>query len=275
MTPFQPERGFIRPEEATAVPTQKQTETATPLPTPERTVENMFKLGTFDVSTTPFTLDTTSDLMKLLNQRDFFNVNRSTHADIPLPITTPDRGTDAQRAVFEKSARDNASGNAYYVFGTDQRNHILLNMHSLWMSAPGDLARLVGGWAYNNPDKLDKLYGQKLVLTPEGAAPITAEVVFVETIPDGEFYDGKSADTYPWALLPGDKNPSLALLENLGIPESVVKDKTPGVYYITIAGCQNIVPGNIDAVSPSMSWGEAYTLNTTNTSLLTLKFTLP
>lgn len=265
MTPFQPPT--LTPEAAA-----KSTETLTPIPT-ERTVEDLFKLGSFNTATTPFTLETTTDLMKLMGKLDWF-ITRSTHADIPLPITTPTLGTEDQLQIFEKSARDNASGNAYFVIGTDQPNHVLLNMHSLWISAPGDLARQIGGWAYNNPDKLDKLYGQKLILTPKGSAPITAEIAFVETMPDDEFNKGKNGVT-PWGFLPGNENPTIAILTDLGIPDSIVKDKTQGVYYLTIEGCQNIVPGNIDVVSPSMSWNEAYTLNTTNVSLLTLKFTLP
>jgi hypothetical protein len=210
--------------------------------------------------------------MAAIGKRSF--AIRYTNGDIPHPIKTPDFGTEDQKNIFRKSGIDNSSGNAYYVVGTNRRNHVFFEMHSLWMSTPGDLARELGGWAYNNPDELDSLLGKQLILTPDSSTPISAEVVFVQTMPREAYYDGKNG-LFPWQFLPGNENPRLAVLETMGLPETITEDKTPDVYYITIIGCQNKVPGVRDKESKTMSRDEAYILNTTNSSLLTLKFKLP
>lgn len=255
-TPFQPKR------EPTSTPTEPGV----------RTIENIFKLGAFDVASTKFTLETTPKLMALLGKQDPDDI-RITHGDKPLPIIFSQGPSEEQRNVYKKSAKDNSSGNAYYVIGTNRRNHVLIDMHSFQVSAPGDIAREVGGWAYNNPDRLNELWGQKVILTPYGMQSLITEVQYTSTMSFKEYNEGKGQYS-PWATLPND-GPKIALLEELGIPETIVNDKEPDVYYLTIAGCQNKYPGNIDAPIGGMSWDEAYELNTANTSLLTLKFKLP
>lgn len=232
----------------------------------------MFKLGTFNVGNTPFTLDTTPGLMSALGFTGP-DIN-SYHADIPLPITVPGTGTQGQEAAFAAAAKDNGTGNPFYVILTDEPNQLFAYFHSLQVTAPGDLAREIGGVAFNHPDRLNNIYGQKVIITPKDSAPITAEVVFVSTF-SADFLDNGDANGFPWGVSPYFSNPTVALTDLFKIPESIRGDRTPNTYYLTIIGCQNKNPGEISVTSPSMPWDQAYTLNTTNRSLLTLKFTLP
>lgn len=256
------------------VPTQIAPETFTPVTTQIPTeiptaTENLFKLGSVNFATTPFTLQIPLEVMKIID----YTEARSYHSDFPLPITGMGFGTPEQQAIFEKAAKDNSSGNPYYVMLSDKPGQIFVDGHSLQWSAASDASRVLGGAVNQNPDKLNQLIGQKLILTPKGHAPIEAEIAYIQTVSE-DFYDHGGANGSPWGFLPY-KGITIARTKILNIPETIRNDKTPNVYYLTIVGCQNKIPGNIDTTSPSMPWAKAYALNTANRSLLTLKIVLP
>jgi hypothetical protein len=248
-TPFQPE-----------TPTHAPTETLH-----SESVEDLFKLGSFDVGRQPFEMETTPQLMLGIGYSK--PDTRIYSANFPLPIAVPAFGSEEQRATFDNAAKNNSDGNPYYVILTEKPNHLFLAFHSFQTTPPGDLAREIGAVAFNHPDRFETdILGQKVIITPKGSSPIEAEIVYASPPIPGEVFDNGTDGVFPWGYKPVFDNPLIAFTSKFGIPEPISNGNTSETYFLTIIGCQNSIPGEIS---------DLLVQNSANRTLLTLKFTLP
>lgn len=265
LTPYaSPTFDFI--PEITKTPFQPDT----PTPAPDETlnqnsVEDLFKLGTFDVGRVGFKMETTPGLMLGIGYSK--PDTRIYTADFPLPITVSGFGTEEQGKIFDGAAKNNSAGNPYYVILTEKSNHLLLASHSFQITPPGDLAREIGAVAFNHPDRFEKdIRGQKVIITPKGSKPFEAEIVYASPPIPGNIFDNGVEGVFPWGYKPIFDKPLIAFTFKFGIPESVLESDDPDTYFLTIVGCQNAIPGEIS---------DLLSQNSANRTLITLRFTLP
>jgi hypothetical protein len=166
-----------------------------------------------------------------------------------------------QNDQFEKAA-SNHPKNPYYVVYSDVPKIGIFNFHSVQETACGEVARVVGAYAYNHTEKIDQLYGNKFILTLNGKTSVEAEIVHATTITK-EFFDDLT-ETGPWGV---DETTGglFGLTGKFDIPDAIRHDQTTGIHYMTLVGCQNKKPGQISM------W---LSQNIVNRSLVTLKFIL-
>src|SRR3990172_9846532 len=126
----------ISPPAATFTPFQPEYPTAQTETPQVRKVEDLFKLGSFNLGK-KFTLETTPELMLAVGFSKPDTILYT--ADFPLPIIVPTFATEEQRAIFDEARSNNSDGNPYYVILTEKPNHLFLAFHSLQTTSPGDL----------------------------------------------------------------------------------------------------------------------------------------
>jgi|GEM_PF-6465462 len=258
------------------IPTQTSTEVPTEIPpTATKTVEQRFIIGPIDFANSPFTIDEGPELRRFLGH--LFGTPQIYSADTPQAITSWDpekvKGVDN---VFSFAAKDPSAGNPYFVFVTDQPNHIFLDFHSLQL-APGELAREAVAHIIKNPDQAAELYKQTVVVNISGFS-FDAEIVNEASIPQS-FWLGEES-TSPWGIYPSGDNIIFVRTDIIGTPDWIRNDKDPKHIYITVLSCVS-GDGNVNISHPkypgipALTKGEAYRLNTTDRALLTLRITLP
>lgn len=248
----------------TKIPTDKPQQKDTLTPT--NTSDVPLQFGEYDMKVTPFSIKPTPETEKFLGYIP--GGFPETYADIPLPFGMENFGTDNQTDLqeqqneqFEKAAKKHPK-NPYYVVYSDVPKIGIFNFHSVQETASGEVARIVGAYAYNHPEKIDQLYGNKFVVTLNGITPVEAEIVHATTITK-EFFDDLT-ETGPWRI--DEATGSLfGLTGKFNIPNTIRHDTTPGVHYMTFIGCQNIKPGQISL---------RLSQNIANRSLVTLKIKL-
>lgn len=263
----------VEPTPLISPPTEVVPTMSVPTPTeipPTRMPEKPFFFGELDMRVTPFKLDAPPELEAFLGYTDE-DALPETHADTALPFGAEDFGSEKQLELQKKQneefdkARYHHPLNPYYLILSDIPNLLFFTFHSLQESAPGDMARVLGGFVYRNkedPQKLGELYKQKFILTFEGKAPISAEIVNVTTV-SKEFYDDLT-ESGPWGI-DEETDSLIGLTDSFKISRSIRDYETPGVYYMTIIGCQSEIPGK-----PSL----LYSQNIVNRTLLTLRITI-
>lgn len=265
VTTFSPTENVLT-ETPTQTATSTPTETQTTTPE-KKSLKERFILGKFDTSTDTFNIKTTELLQTLLGH--IKGTTRTLYADIPLPVTDPGFGNPIQEKIFEDAASDHSQGNPYYVILTDRPNHIFLDFHSLQLNSPGDLAREIGGFAFKHPEKTKELYSQIIPIDIKNVGTLGAQIANIQTVTES-FFDGTDINS-PWRVYDSE-NVVFAALDKLDFPDDIKNNSIPGVYYITIIGCQNKNPGEISVnlFNPD----KAYAENTFNRSLLTLRITI-
>lgn len=247
------------PPKNTDTPEATETEISTAIPT----VIERFKLGSFDFSKTPFTLTAPSELQSALGF--YITVSREYYADRPLPITEP-YIEDKLAAPFDDAAKAHTE-NPYFVFLTDNPNHLFLYFHSLQYSSPGEFARILASFEIKKPAEVANILGQNVDIKTKDGIDIPATVSSIMAVPT-PFVDDFSTVDSPWGVYPKKDNVIFARLDKFGLPENIVNDKTPGDYYITLVTC---VPEDGNIVIDPLHNKEAYLHNTANRSLVTLK----
>lgn len=235
---------------------QAQTVTATPRPTetpiPTPTIPERFKFGTLDFSNTPFTMQFSTELNKLLGYIE--GANRLLTGDVPLPITGPLFGTDEQYETFEKARYVNLK-NPYFVMTTDLQNHIMIYPHSISSTAPGEIARKITSFQIQNPDKKDTVLGHKISFTIAGQT-LSGEVVHTDVITEEKFYETLGVYHSGEQLM-------FLRTDTLGIPKEIRDDKNKNTFYVTFVTCQS-VDGKISLL---------YSQNIAMRAIVTVKFT--
>ncbi len=228
------------------------TEIPTPIPTP--TIEQRFIFGEFDFATTPFTLQFSDELNSLLGY--IKASNRVLTADIPLPIKGPEFGDDEQYKIFEDARYINIK-NPYFVFTTEQPNHLAIYTHSISGGAPGEIARRITSFQIQKPELADSVLGQTVNLNINGQG-VESEVVYTSVIEEAEFYESLG-------LYPEGANILFVRLDQLSLPAEVRNDSEKGTFYISVITCQS-ENGKVSAF---------YSDNVAKRAIVTLKFTLP
>lgn len=258
--PTEPEKR--KSDNETQTPT---TEVATnPVPTETKevippTMEYNFKLGSFDTSTTPFTLDFSEELNKTMNYVE--KANKGLEATVPLPINLNMFGNYEQYKTFEEAAKDGSKGDPYFVITTDQPNHVFLYFHSI-ISA-GDVARAIDSFIKKHPERKNEVIGKHVYINPQDSKQIDTEIAHVDVF-DAEFVDNLS-DGSPWGVYDTFDGALFARTDIFRIPEEIRKDRTNGTYYLTVMSCQS-EDGSISL------WRSS---NSKQRALVTLKFKLP
>lgn len=248
------------------VPTEKPTPTETITPTPPIPEALPMHFGEFDMRITPFSVKPSPETELYLGYGR--GELSETFADTPLPFGISDVGSDEQLAlqeeqnkIFEKAGYNHPK-NPYYVILSDLPNHMFFNFHSVQESAPGEYARAVGSIFMRKPEYAKGLYGKKFIINFNYDTPVEAEIVHVTTT-TREYFDDLGR-TGPWYIEETDAS-LRGMTSKFEIPDTIRHDRTPGVYYMSIIGCQS-ENGEISL------W---LSRNTVKRSLLTLKFTLP
>lgn len=246
----------------TQTPTITPVPTETAIPTPAPTLEERFAMGPIDFSTTPLEATFGDDLKKLMS-----DASGAMTADIPLPVKSPDMGTEEQNATFERASWINIGGNPYFVFISDLSNQIFLYGHSVTSGAIGEVPRRITSFMIINPERQDEVIGKHVNLTINGQE-IQGEVVFAEVMDNFDFYSSFSSydDT---ANVDFPKNVLFARTDLFKIPEEIRSDQTPGVYYINIMACQSV-----DGYS-SNNPVTGHEHNTARKALVTIKVQIP
>ncbi|HET7098922.1 MAG TPA: hypothetical protein VFI61_01655 [Patescibacteria group bacterium] len=229
---------IIPPPSETNTLTITPTETMIPKPTetiiPTPTLDQRFVLGRFDTQYIPFTLQ----LSDSLNSDMSFipSANRVLTADIPQPIKGPYFGNFEQFETFEGAATNNSEGNPYYVFTTSEANHVLVYFHSITSDSAGEAIRKIGKYVIQNPEKVDKILGQTITITPKDQALLVGEIVDLNIV-SREYFFNADKNAKPFGKYPDGENVLFARTDLFGISDEIRNDRTPGVYYLTIAAC--------------------------------------
>jgi hypothetical protein len=238
-------------------------DSSTPVPLAER-----FKLAKFDPSTTPFSVETSSQLTENLGYIPWLTKSLWYKVTKPQRIDTPNVTPELQ-GIFDGTAVDNSWGNPGATTITDIRNIDAELVHSMEPGAPGELCRIIGSFIIKHPDKINTILGQQVVITPDGANPIVSTIADIQNVP---------ADTFAVIGAPGafwqvDEGYNVLYFDtkNAGTPETIRTDKAPGVHYLILCSC---TPGDGDFwIDPTISKDQRSYHNTLNRTMLTLRFT--
>lgn len=253
-TPFQPP----------ATPTET-------LPTPTPTIEQRFRLGSFDIGDTPVTIETTAPLMKTMGFYD--TGTRKYTVDKPYKNTSP-YIDDKIAKTFVETATDNSDGNPGGIITTDRPNILIELVHSMEPGAAGEIVRIIGSYLIKNPDKKDKILGQELIITPKGQAPIVATIADVITLKEKDFSDMTSKNSF-WDANEESGDILFLHTDMAEIPDSIRNDQTPGVYYLILSSC---TPENgdywVDPLNLRYTNAELSYHNTRNRTILVLKLVI-